>query len=628
MEWKGNKINLIDTPGYADFAGEAKQAVRVVDSAVIVLDAVAGVEVGSELVWKYADEYNLPRLVFVNKIDRENADFFRTVENLRDKVSSKVVAVQIPIGTQTKFKGVIDLVKMKAYTGPKGDEGEIPGDLKDQATSYREKMVEAVAEQDDALIEKFLEGEAISDEEIEAGLHNAAAAGKIIPALVGTATGNLGVTRLLDAIVDLMPSPLDRGEVPVIGAQTQKEESLKPAESSPLAALVFKTAADPFVGKLTYFRIYSGSVSSDSHIWNGNKGREERIGTLYVVRGKTQEAVQKLTAGEIGAVAKLQETSTGDTLTSKDHPVVLPAITFPKPSYSVSVQPKTKADLDKLSAALNRIVEEDPTLKVRKDVDTGETVMSGMGESQLDVVAERMKRKFGVEVIMGIPKIPYKETILVATKAEYKHKKQTGGHGQYGHVFLELEPRKRGEGFEFTERVVGGVVPKNYIPAVEKGVRESINEGVLGGYPIVDVRVTLFDGSYHPVDSSEMAFKVASSQAFKKGLSQAQPVLLEPVMSITVTVPEQYMGDVMSDLNTKRAHVLGMEPDGNNSVIRAQAPLAEIMRYATDLRSITQGRGMYSMEFSHYQEVPAHVAQQVIAEAKKAHEAAEHNPAH
>lgn len=620
FEWRGNKVNVIDAPGYADFVGETRQAVRVADGAIILFDAVSGVEVGSELVWRYADEYMLPRLVFVNRIDRDNADFFRTLNQIRERLGQKVIAIQIPIGTQDKFQGVVDLVEMKAYLGAKGEEAAIPAEVAGDAESYREKLVEAVAEQDDALIEKYLEGEEITNEEIKTGLRNATIAGKIAPALVGTGTANKGITRLMDAIVDYLPSPADRGEVKATLAQTGQEELLKPAESSPLAALVFKTTADPFVGKLTYFRVYSGSISSDSHVWNANKGREERIGTLYVVRGKTQEPAQTLTAGDIGAVAKLQETGTGDTLTQKDHQVVLESMTFPKPSFSVSVQPKTKADLDKLSNALTRLVEEDPTITVYKDPDTGETVMSGMGESHVDVAVEKMRRKFGVDVVTGVPRVPYKETITTSTNAEYKHKKQTGGHGQYGHVFLEVEPKPRGEGFEFAERVVGGVVPRQYIPAVEKGVRESIGEGVLAGYPVVDVKVTLYDGSFHPVDSSEMAFKLAASQAFKKALSQAQPVLLEPIMNVSITVPDQYMGDVMGDLNTKRARVLGMEPQDGNSVIHAQAPLAEMLRYATDLRSITQGRGMYSMDFSHYEEVPAHVAQTVIAEAKKARE--------
>lgn len=618
FEWKGTKVNIIDTPGYFDFVGEVKEAIRVVDGAIILLDAVAGIEVGTESVWKHADEYHVPRLALVNRIDRENADFFRVVDQMRDRFGVGIVPIQVPMGAQDKFQGVIDLVKMKAYVGTKGEEAPIPGELAETAASYREKLVESAAEHDDELISKYLEGEELTEAEIRRGIRSATLAGKMVPVLVASATGNKAVVPLMDAIVDYLPSPVDRGEVKATNPVTNQEEMLKPSDSEQLSALVFKTTADPYVGKLTYFRVYSGIIRSDSQVFNASKGREERVGQLFVIRGKTQEPIAQLSAGDIGAVAKLQETSTGDTLCNKDHPVILPGMTFPKPAYSAAVEPKTKADLDKLGSSLVRLVEEDPTLQVRKDTDTGETLLSGMGESHVDIAVEKMKRKFGVEVNLSTPKVPYKETITSATKAEYKHKKQTGGHGQYGHVFLEIEPQPRGAGFEFGERVVGGVVPKNFIPAVEKGVREALLEGVLAKYPVVDVKVTLYDGSYHPVDSSEMAFKIASSQAFKKGLEQANPVLLEPIMDVTVTVPEQYMGDVMSDLNTKRARVMGMEPQDGSSIIHAQAPLAEIQHYAADLRSITQGRGVYSMEFSHYEEVPAHIAQGIIAEAKKA----------
>ncbi len=618
FEWKGAKVNIVDTPGYFDFVGEVKEAARVVDGAIIVFDAVSGVEVGSESVWKYANEYEIPRLALVNRIDRENADFFRATEQIRDRFGNGVVPIQIPVGAQDKFDGVVDLVTMKAYVGPKSEQAEIPADLKEKAASYREKLVEAAAEHDDELISKYLEGEELTEEEIKRGIRSATIAGKMVPVLVASATGNKAIAPLIDAIIDYLPSPVDRGEVKVTNAATNQEEALKPSDSEPLAALVFKTSADPYVGKLTYFRVYSGIMRSDSQVLNGSKGRDERIGQLFIIRGKSQEPVVQVGTGDIGAVAKLQETATGDTLCNKDHPVTLPGLVFPKPAYSAAVEPKTKADLDKLGSSLARLVEEDPTLHVRKDPDTGEMLLSGMGESHVDIAVEKMKRKFGVDVTLSTPKVPYKETITTATKAEYKHKKQTGGHGQYGHVFLELEPLPRGSGVEFAERVVGGVVPRNFIPAVEKGVREAVPEGVLAKNPVVDVKVTLYDGSYHPVDSSEMAFKIASSQAFKKGLEQGNPVLLEPVMIVTVTVPEQYMGDVMSDLNTKRARVLGMEPQDGMSVINAQAPLAEMQHYAADLRSITQGRGVYTMEFSHYEEVPAHIAQNIIAEAKKA----------
>jgi len=618
FEWKGNKINIVDTPGYFDFVGEVRETMRIVDGALILFDAVAGIEVGSEAMWKMADEHHLPRLALINRIDRENADFTRVAEQLRERYGNGVVPIHLPIGTQNAFRGTVDLVRMKAYEGPKLEEKEIPSEMREMAAEYREKLVEAAAENDDELITKYLEGEELTEEEIRRGIRNATLAGKMVPVMVASATENKGVPGVVDAIVDYLPSPVDIGPVQATNSLTDETESLSPSEGAPLSALVFKTTADPYVGKLTYFRVYSGNLRSDSQVYNANKSKEERIGQLFVIRGKTQEPVDHIIAGDIGAVAKLQETTTGDTLCSKEHPVVLPGITYPRPAFTAALEPKTKADLDKLSTSLARIVEEDPTLQVRKEPDTGETLISGMGESHVDIAVEKMRRKFGVEVILKTPKIPYKETITTPTKAEYKHKKQTGGHGQYGHVFLEFEPLPRGSGFEFSERVVGGVVPKNYIPAVEKGVREALDSGVLAGYPVVDVKVTLYDGSYHPVDSSEMAFKIASSQAFKKGMESGRPVLLEPIMNVTVTVPEQYMGDVMGDLNSKRARVLGMEPQDGLSVIKAQAPLAEMQHYAADLRSITQGRGLYTMEFSHYEEVPAHLAQQVIAEAKKA----------
>ena len=618
FEWKGNKVNVIDTPGYFDFVGEVREAMRVVDGALLLYDAVSGIEVGSETMWKMAEEHQLPRLAVVNRIDRENADFIRVAEQLRERYGNGVVPIQLPMGTQNAFRGVIDLAKMKAFEGSKLAEVEIPAEMRDVAAEYREKLVEVAAEHDDELITKYLEGEELTEEEIRRGIKGATLARKMVPVLVASATENKGIQQVVDAIIDYLPSPMDVGSVRATNAQTNEVENLSPSASAPLAALVFKTTADPYVGKLTYFRVYSGDVRSDSQVFNANKNKEERVGQLFLVRGKTQEPVDHVIAGDMGAVAKLQETSTGDTLCNKEHPVILPGITYPLPAFTAALEPKTKADLDKLSTSLARLVEEDPTLQVRKEPDTGETLISGMGESHVDIAIEKMKRKFGVDVILSTPKIPYKETITIPTKAEYKHKKQTGGHGQYGHVFLEFEPLPRGSGFEFGDRVVGGVVPKNYIPAVEKGVREALESGVLAGFPVVDVKVTLYDGSYHPVDSSEMAFKIASSQAFKKGMESGRPVLLEPIMNVTVTVPEQYMGDVMGDLNSKRARVLGMEPQDGLSVIKAQAPLAEMQHYAADLRSITQGRGLYTMEFSHYEEVPTHTAQQVIAEAKKA----------
>ncbi len=615
-EWQGVKVNIIDTPGYADFVAEVEAAVRIADGAVVVVCAASGVEVGTEQVWGYAEEQKIPRLVLVNKIDRENADFFKVLEELKAHFGKRCLPIELPIGAQQDFRGVVDLITMKAEID--GKEGEIPDSMKGQAEEFREHLVEAVAETDDDLIAKYLEGEELTAEEIGKGLRAATIGGQVVPVLVGSALKNLGSNRLLDAVCRYLPSPKDRGPVSAMNPATKAEETIEADPTAPLAALVFKTSADPYVGKLTYFRVYRGTIHSDSTVWNSNKNRQERIGQLYVLRGKAQEPVPHLIAGDIGAVAKLTETVTGDTLCLKEHPLILPGIEFSQPALSVAVHPKTKADLDKLGSSLTRLVEEDPSLRVRRDSDTLETIISGVGEAQLEVAAEKMLRKFGVEVRMETPKVPYKETITASTKSEYKHKKQTGGHGQYGHVVLELEPLPREAGCEFSERVVGGVVPKNYIPAVGKGVMEALQEGVLAGYPVVDVKVTLFDGSYHVVDSSDMSFKIAGSHATRKGLSQGQPVLLEPIVTMKITVPESFTGDIIGGLNSKRAKVLGMHPQGGWNVIEAQAPLAEVQRYAIDLRSITQGRGSFQMEFSHYEQVPAHIAQRIIAEKGKA----------
>jgi len=613
-EWKGLKLNIIDTPGYPDFVGEVKAATRVADGAVFAVCAASGVEVGTELTWSYADEEegrSIPRLIFVNKMDRENADFFKVLGDIQQRLGKRCLPVMLPIGAQDKFEGVVDLVAMKSFIGEQ--EGEIPDSLKQQAAEYREKLAEAVAETDDNLINKYLDGEALSDDEVRTGLKLATVRGQVVPVLVGSATGNVGATMLLDAICEYMPSPVDAGPVAAVNAQSKAEESLSPDPTGPLAALVFKTSADPYVGKLTYFRVYSGTLHSDSTVWNANREGQERIGQLYMLRGKAQEPVSSVIAGDVGAVAKLVQTETGDTLCGKDRPLLLKSIEFPNPCMSVAVHPKTKADLDKLGSSLNRIVEEDPSLTVSRDLDTMETVLSGMGETQLDVAMEKMQRKFGVEVTIEAPKVPYKETITAQANAEYKHKKQTGGHGQYGHVFLDLVPMPKGSGAEFAERVVGGSVPKNYIPAVEKGVMEALKEGMLAKYPVTDIQVTLYDGSYHAVDSSEMAFKIAASHAIKKGLADGRPVLLEPIVKIKITVPDSFTGDIIGDLNGKRAKVLGMNPQGGWNVIEAHAPLAEVQRYAIDLRAMTQGRGIFETEFSHYEEVPPHVSQKIIA---------------
>ena len=618
FEWQGLKVNLIDTPGYFDFIGEAISAVRVVDGAVIVVDAVAGVEVGTETVWKMADERGLPRVVFVNKMDRENADFWRTLDSLTAKFGRRCIPVQLPIGSQAAFKGVVDLVSLRAYDGENPAGGAVPPDLAAQVEEYREKLVEAVVEADDELLNKYLEGQELGPEELARALMAAVRSGQVVPILVGSALLNRAVGPLLDFLVKVMPSPVDLGPVTARSLATDQDEKLDPLPTSPLTALVFKTTADPYVGRLNYFRVYTGVLRSDSHVWNATKGREERIGQLFFLRGKHQEPTTEVVAGDIAAVAKLAETSTGDTLCTKDRPYVLPGINFPEPSYYAAVHPKTQADLDKLGPSLARLVEEDPTLRIRREPDTNEVLLGGMGESHIDVAVDKLKRKFGVEVRTELPKVPYKETITRPVKAEHKHKKQTGGRGQYGHVFLELEPLPRGAGFEFHERIFGGAVPKEYIPAVEKGVRAALQEGVLARFPVVDVKVTLYDGSYHPVDSSDISFQIAGREAFKKGMAQASPVLLEPIMRVRVTVPDDYTGDVMGDLNTRRGRVLGMTSADGKTTIEALVPYAEMRRYATELRSMTQARGTFEMEFSHYEEVPPHLAQQIIAEAAKA----------
>ncbi len=615
LEWNGHKVNLLDTPGYMDFMGEVKCSLRAVETALIAVDASSGVQVGTEFAWRFTDELNLPRAIFVNRMDRDNANFSSAVSQVQSLWGSKCLALQIPIGAQQAFGGVIDLLTMKAYAGEKAEEQDILGELADEAASLREKLVEAAAETDDALITKYLEGEELTTDELAAGVRSGIASGSIVPILTGSATKIIGVRRLLDSIAMLFPSPLDR-RIAVDGTELTADAS------RPLAALVFKTAADPYVGRLTYFRVISGTFKGDSQVWNANKQAAERVGAVYHISGKSQEQTAQIAAGDIGAVAKLAETQTGDTLCAKEKAVTLPPISFPNPSFSAAVSPKTKADLDKMGSALNRIVEEDPSLRLERSPDTGEMILSGLGDSHVEVALEKIHRKFNVDLDMAMPKVPYKETVKASAQAEYTHKKQTGGHGQYARVALEVESLPRGTGFEFVDKIVGGVVPRQYIGSVEKGVTEALSDGILAHYPIVDMRVTLFDGKEHPVDSSDIAFKIAAAQAMKQGAQNAQPVLLEPIMNMQITVPEANTGDVISDLNGKRARVLGMTPSGTMTTVDAQAPLAEVQRYAADMRSITQGRGYYTMSFSHYEEVPQHLAQRVVEAAQKEREAA------
>lgn len=603
VEWNGCKVNLIDTPGYADFVGEVREGIRVADAALLPVSAVDGVQVQTEMAWQLADDRQLAKLVFINKLDRENADFQRVAEDLRQRYGTTVVPVQIPMGREHDFHGIVDVLTGKAYTYVDGKSTDVatPADLAAQVAEYRQQLVEAVCETDDDLMSKYLNDDEVADEELRAALHAAATRGQIVPVLLGSATMNIGLDRLLDALVDFVPSPTEAGVSP----------------NGQLAALVFKTVADPYVGKLSYFRVYSGAIRNDSHVFNATRSHDEHVGPVLVVRGKHQDNVPQIGAGDIGAVAKLHDTRTGDTLTTKDHPMTLEPILFPDPAFSASVEAKTKADLDKLGQALHRIVEEDPTLVVQRDSDTGETILSGVGESHLNITVERLKRKFGVDITLGEPKVPYRETIMASAKAEGRHKKQTGGRGQFGDVWVEFAPNPDVD-FEFVNKIVGGAVPKQYIPAVEKGIHEAMHQGPLAGFPVINVKATLYDGKYHDVDSSEMAFKIAGSLAFKEGIMKANPVLLEPIMSVEVSVPDSYMGDVIGDLNSKRARVLGMEPIGHGlQRVQAHAPMAEMMHYATRLRSITQGRGTFTMSLLHYEQVPPYETQKIIESSTK-----------
>ena len=607
IEWGGHKINIIDAPGYADFIGDAYGAMRAADMAVITVCAVSGVQVGSELGWEIAS--GKPRAVLINRMDRENADFSGALQQVQSELGRSCVALYLPIGSQDAFKGVVDLVEQKAYLGEKGEEGAIPGDMAGEVETQRAQLMETAAENDEELLEAFLENGELTVEEIRKGLAIGIASGDLVPVFAASAAKTIGVTHFLDAITEYFPSPADAT------VKTEDGKDLKADPAAPLAAQVFKTTADPFVGKLTFLRVFSGTLKADSHVWNVNKGADERVGQLFVVRGKTHEATPQLVAGDIGAVPKLNETLTSDTLTTKEAGLKLPQIDFPKPVFTVAAYPKSKADTEKMSSALARIVEEDPTLHVHRDPDTFETMLGGLGESHVEIACEKMKRKFGADISHQTPRVPYKETLTKASSSEYTHKKQTGGHGQYAKVTLKIEPLERGSGFEFVNKTVGGSVPRQYVPAVENGVHEALIDGVLTHNPLVDVRVSLVDGKEHPVDSSEMAFKLAGSQAMKAGAEKAAPVLLEPIVNVRVKTPEAYTGDLVSDLNGKRARVLGITPEDKGTVIDAQAPLAEMQHYATDLRSLTQGRATFSLEFDHYEEVPEHVAKKVIESA-------------
>ena len=607
VEWLDCKINVLDSPGYADFIGEVRSAVKACDGIVMVVDAVGGIEVMTEVHWDDADEKNLPRFVFMNKLDRENANFQKVLDAMRERFGSKVVPMTLPIGAEDQFSGIVHILKKKAYRydGGKVEEIPVPAELEEDMEKYRDVLMEAAAEGDDDLLMKYLDGEPLSDEEINKGLLTGIKESKVIPVYCGSATKNIGIQQFMDDVVNLMPSPVD-----IYGEEIT---------AGPLTAIVFKTLADPFVGKMSYLRVLKGVLKSDSTIHDLTKEKDERYGALLVPRGKTQETVTEARAGDIIAIAKFLDVSIGDTLGEKGKTEIQPGIEFPEPTFSVAVNAKSRNDEDKMAGAINKMVEEDPTLQFVKNPETKESVLTGMGETHLDIVIERLKTKYSVEVTTKTPRVPYRETIRGNGENEYKHKKQSGGHGQYGHVKMRFYPYPDGE-FEFAETIFGGSVPKNYHPAVEKGVREVMAEGVLAGYPMTQIKAELYDGSYHEVDSSEMSFKIAASQCFKKGIEKCKPVLMEPIQYVEVHVPDQFMGDIISDLNGKRGRILGMEPHGKWQVVKAMAPLSEMYRYAIDLKSITQGRGYFSMNFDHYEDVPAMVSQGIIAEFQKGKE--------
>lgn len=617
-KWRDHEINIIDTPGHVDFTVEVERSLRVLDGAVAVFCSVGGVEPQSETVWRQADKYNVPRIAYVNKMDRVGADFRRVVKQIEERLGANPVPIQLPIGVEDSFRGIVDLIENKAFIyaddlGTRVEQDAIPAEIADEVASAREQMIEKIVETNEELLQRYLEGEAISPQDLRAALRAACVSGALVPVLCGSSFKNKGVQLLLDAIVEYLPSPLDLPAVKGTLPRTEEVVERQPSDDEPFAALAFKIQTDPFVGKLCYFRVYSGRVKAGSYIYNATKDRKERFGRLVRMHANHREEVEEVVTGDIAAAVGLKDTTTGDTLCDEAHPVVLESLRFPEPVITQAIEPKSKADQDKLGIALQRLAEEDPTFRVRQDEETGQTVISGMGELHLEIIVDRLMREFKVEASVGKPQVAYRETIRKPARAEGRFIRQTGGRGQYGHVWLELEPLPPGSGFEFVNKIVGGVVPKEYIPAVEEGVEEAMSSGVLAGYPVVDVRVSLVDGSYHEVDSSEMAFKIAGSMGFKEGARQADPVLLEPIMKVEVVTPEEFLGDVMGDLNSRRGHINGMERRGNAQVISANVPLATMFGYATELRSMTQGRATYTMEFSHYEEVPSSVAQEVLS---------------
>ncbi|MCR6098348.1 elongation factor G [Salipaludibacillus agaradhaerens] len=616
-QWKNHRINIIDTPGHVDFTVEVERSLRVLDGAVAVLDAQSGVEPQTETVWRQATTYGVPRIVFVNKMDKIGADFIYSLGTLSDRLGANAAAIQLPIGAEDEFEGIIDLVTMEAYVylddlGTRSEARDIPEEYKAQAEEYREKLVEAVSELDEELMMKYLEGEEITNDELKAAIRKGTCAVEFYPVLCGSAFKNKGVQLLLDAVVEYLPAPTDVADIEGHIPDTEEKVVRKSGDDQPFSALAFKVATDPYVGKLTFFRVYSGKVDAGSYVRNSSKGKRERMGRILQMHANHREEIPTCYSGDIAAGVGLKDTTTGDTLCDEKNLVILESMEFPEPVISLSVEPKSKADQDKMGMALAKLAEEDPTFKTHTDEETGQTIIAGMGELHLDIIVDRMKREFKVEANVGAPQVSYRETLRQAAKCEGKFVRQSGGRGQYGHVWIEFSPNEEGAGFEFEDNVVGGVVPREYIGSVEQGVRESLDNGLLAGYPLIDVKARLYDGSYHDVDSNEMAFKVAASMALKEAKNKCNPVLLEPIMKVEVVVPEEYMGDIMGDITSRRGRVEGMDARGNAQIVRAMVPLAEMFGYATSLRSNTQGRGQYTMHFDHYEEVPKSVGEDII----------------
>jgi elongation factor G len=620
--WLDNRINIIDTPGHVDFTAEVERSLRVLDGGVVVFDAVAGVEPQSETVWRQANKYNVPRICFVNKMDRLGADFWRTVEMIRERLGASPVPIQIPVGQESDFKGFVDLIEQQAVIftddlGTKSDHTQVPANMEAEFRQQRELLVERVAETDEELTLKYLEGEEISKEELVAALRQATIAGTLVPVLCGSALKNKGVQAMLDAVITYLPSPLDIPAPKGIDPDTNETVTREVDDSAPFSALVFKIVSDPFVGRLAYLRVYSGTLTKGAAVENSTKGKTERIGRLLRMHANHREDIDEIRAGDICAAVGLRNTFTGDTLSDTQHPVILESITFPQPVIEIAIEPRTRADQDKMAIALNKLTEEDPTFQLHTDVETGQTIINGMGELHLEVIVDRLFREFKVEANVGRPQVAYRETITREAQAQGKHVRQTGGHGQYGDVWIRVAPNERGKGFDFINAIVGGVVPKEYIKPVENGIRETLENGIIAGFPMIDVKVTLYDGSYHEVDSNEMAFKTAGSIAIKEAARKAAPILLEPVMLVEVTTSEEFYGDVIGDLNRRRGTILGMDNRGSMVVVRGYVPLAEMFGYVNDLRSMTSGRANYSMEFAHYDPVPKNIADTIVAKATR-----------